>query len=88
MSITFTNKETYLAWRTKWRAKYAKLSETIRECKRDRNRSGREFYRRQACGMMEVRKASKVEAQRQYLAAKAERELAASAPTLAAPTPA
>lgn len=79
MTITFTNKETYLAWRAEWRAEYADLSQTIRQCRIDRDRSGREFYRTRAREMMEVRKESKIEAQRQYLAAKAAREQAASA---------
>jgi len=79
MKITFTSKETYLAWRAEWRAKYADLSQTIRQCRIDHDRSGREFYRTRAREMMEVRKESKVEAQRQYLAAKVARELAASA---------
>jgi hypothetical protein len=79
MKITFTSKETYLAWRAEWRAKYAELSKTIRQCRIDHDRSGREFYRTRAREMMEVRKESKVEAQRQYLAAKAARELAESA---------
>lgn len=85
MSLTFTNKETYLAWRAKWRAEYAKLSETIHMCKQRQNHSSREFYRKQAREMLEVRKASKLEAQRQYLAAKAAQELAASAPPQAQP---
>lgn len=32
-TFTFTNKETYLAYRAEWKAKYAALSETIREKK-------------------------------------------------------
>lgn len=80
MTLTFTNKETYLAWRTEWRAQYAELTQTIRQCRIDHDRSGREFYRVQARKMMEVRSESKVEAQRQYLAAKAALEPAVPAP--------
>lgn len=84
MKITFTNKETYLAWRAEWRAKYADLSQTIRQCRIDHDRSGREFYRVRAREMMEVRKESKIEAQRQYLAAKAAAAQAAQAQPAAA----
>jgi len=85
MKITFNSKETYLAWRTQWRKEYADLSQTIRQCRIDHDRSGREFYRTRAREMMEVRKESKVEAQRQYLAAKVARELAESAHPLPEP---
>lgn len=79
MKITFNSKETYLAWRSKWRAEYASMSKTIRQCRIDHNRSGREFYRIQARALMEVRAESKVEAQKQYLLAKAAQEQAAGA---------
>jgi len=32
-TFTFTNKEEYLAYRAEWKAKYAEISETIREKK-------------------------------------------------------
>ena len=32
-TFTFTNKETYLAYRSEWKANYKKLTETIREYK-------------------------------------------------------
>lgn len=77
----FTNKETYLAWRAAWKKAYAQLAEEIREHKRDMRdkdpmvRAGgqwrRHAARKKAAYMIEVRKNSKIEAQRQYLAAKA-----------------
>lgn len=77
----FTNKTEYLAWRTEWRAKYAELSENIRQQKLNRKdkdpmiRSSAQCfcwsYRQEATVLLEIRKNSKVEAQRQYLAAKA-----------------
>jgi len=76
----FTNKAEYLAWRTEWRAQYAELSENIREQKLSRKdkdalirASAQCFcwrYRQEATALLELRKKSKVEAQRQYLAAK------------------
>lgn len=78
----FTNKAEYLEWRAAWRAHYALMAEEIRECKQLRKTApdpedrGHAQYRRQqlraeAAGLMEIRKNSKLEAQRQYLAAKA-----------------
>lgn len=115
-SFTFTNKETYLAYRAEWKAKYAALSETIREKKWMHKEYARacskawletkgkwpDYYnkirellasnpryvhleqkykndgrwiaqlKKQATEMLEELKAAKAEAQRQYLAAKAE----------------
>lgn len=77
----FTNKEEYLAWRAEWRAQYAQLTQDIREHKllrKDRDpatRSRAQYYcwsgRKEATALLELRKKSKVEAQRQYLATKA-----------------
>lgn len=77
----FKNKEEYLAWRAAWRAEYQALSESIREQKRLRKeasdasiRSSAQCfcwrYRQEAAALLETRKHSKLEAQRQYLAAK------------------
>jgi ferredoxin-thioredoxin reductase catalytic subunit len=77
----FKNKEEYLAWRAAWRAEYQALSESIREQKcnrKDRDPAIRSSaqcfcwrYRQEAAALLETRKRSKLEAQRQYLAAKA-----------------
>lgn len=112
--FTFTNKETYLAYRSEWKAKYAEISETIRNKKwmqkeysracnkahKTTNGKWPDYYnqirelvkqnprlvhleekykndgrwleklRKQATEMLEELKAARLEAQRQYLAAK------------------
>lgn len=80
--MKFTNKETYLAYRSNWKSEYNELSKQIRVLKAETRESGHqitcsEFYelyklKQKATAMLEERKASKVEAQRQYLAAKGE----------------
>lgn len=88
MEINFTNRETYIAWRAKWRVSYKAISAEIREGKqalRDAYRSSdpkapnlqRElnFNRSLANRMMETRKEAKelVKAQReQHFAAQQE----------------
>jgi len=77
----FTNKEEYLAWRAEWRAQYAQLTQDIREYKllrKDRDPASRSHAkyrcwacRKEATALLELRKKSKIEAQRQYLATKA-----------------
>lgn len=77
----FTNKTEYLAWREAWRKHYALLSEQIREEKRERKNPDAGLracaqchcwsLRQEATAILELRKKSKIEAQRQYLAAKA-----------------
>lgn len=118
-TFTFNNHESYLAYRSAWKAQYAEISETIREKKWIRKEYSRacnkawtetkgkwpEYYnkirellstnpryvhleakykndgrwleklRKQATEMLEELKAAKQEAQRQYLAAKAQKEL-------------
>ena len=81
---TFNNKETYLAYRSNWKAEYKQLSEDIRDLKLDikdaqRNNdfTGRPQYslyklRKQATAMLAELKEAKQEAQRQYLASKQE----------------
>ena len=99
MKFTFTNKETYLAYRSEWKANYKQLSQDIRDLKfcrafpqanrfsdpggknveRYREIENRLFNNPNTCvewklaqaqakatAMLEERKASKVEAQRQY----------------------
>lgn len=78
-NIQFNSKETYLAYRSEWKAEYKRLSKEIRE-ERIQIRSQRGIesiqywylkgLREQATAMLEERKASKVEAQRQYLQAR------------------
>jgi len=96
-TFTFTNKETYLAYRSNWKAEYKQLSQQIRDYKfmnwfmslrlperitpqnqarfdKLKAQYGSRFYyieplKAKARQMLEERKASKVEAQRQYLAA-------------------
>lgn len=77
----FTNKAAYLAWREAWRKHYALLSEKIREEKRERKnpdpalRGCAQYHcwalRQEATELLALRKKSKEEAQRQYLASKA-----------------
>lgn len=83
-TFTFNSKETYLAYRSNWKANYKALSQQIRELnndikvtQREKGYAGAMQYqklklRAQATAMIEERKASRVEAQRQYLAAHAE----------------
>ena len=74
----FTNKETYLAYRSEWKAEYKKLSQKIREFKDDvrgRNITWEEALKlyklkRKATDMLEELKEAKVESQRQCLASK------------------
>ena len=78
---SFTTKAEYLVWRATWRAAYKELTKEIREAKVDRKskdatiRSMAQYQcfslRKAATFMLEHRKNSKVEAQRQYLVAKA-----------------
>jgi hypothetical protein len=80
--MKFTNKETYLEYRSNWKSEYNTLSKQIRVLKATVRESGhqitwtefRELYqlKAKATAMLEERKESKVEAQRQYLAAKGE----------------
>lgn len=80
---TFNSKETYLAYRSNWKAQYKALSQQIRETRHDireaqKNRKyagGMQYaalkLRKQAAAMLEELKEAKLEAQRQYLASKA-----------------
>ena len=73
----FTNKNEYLIWRTAWKENYAALAKEIRLNKAARKsedpaiRSGCQYQcwrqRHEASAMLEQRKQSKIEAQRQYL---------------------
>ena len=67
----FNSKETYLAYRSEWKSEYNTLSQTIRD-----NKHTWTHYRlkKQATAMLEELHLSKAEAQRQYLAAKAQKE--------------
>ena len=77
----FTNKDQYLTWREAWRTHYLLLTEQIRQEKRDRKnpdpalRSMAQWHcvslRQEATTLLTLRRNSKVEAQRQYLALKA-----------------
>lgn len=74
----FTTKAQYLVWRTAWKENYAALTKEIRETKAKRKdkdplmRGGAQYtcwrLRQQATAMLEQRKQSKIEAQRQYQA--------------------
>lgn len=74
----FTTKAQYLVWRTAWKENYAALVKEIREYKATRKspdaglRACAQYncwrLRREATQMLEQRKQSKIEAQRQYLA--------------------
>jgi hypothetical protein len=76
----FNGKTEYLAWREAWRKHYALLTEQIREQKlarKDKDPSVRSsaqcvcwMLRQEATALLEKRKQSKIEAQRQYLASK------------------
>ena len=89
MNTSFNSKETYLAYRSEWKANYKTLSQEIhelrneiKETQRAKGYAGSMQYtliklRAKATAMIEERKASKVEAQRQYLVAK-ESELVAA----------
>lgn len=80
MKLPFNNKETYLAWRAEWRANYRELSQTIRQCKIDHDRSGREYYRARAREQMEIRKQSKLQSQECFLAERAAKAALAAQP--------
>lgn len=76
----FTDKPTYLAWRTAWKENYRELAAEIREYKATRKstdaglRSQAQYQcwrlRQEAAEMLEQRKQSKIEAQRQYIASR------------------
>ncbi len=78
---TFNSKETYLAYRSEWKANYKALSQQIRETKIDIKETQRANgyagsmqyellkLRKKATAMLEELKLAKQEAQRQYLAA-------------------
>jgi hypothetical protein len=76
MKFTFTNKETYLAYRSEWKANYKALTQGIRNLKAEMRESGHQItwtefsqlskLKAKATAMLEERKESKVEAQRQY----------------------
>jgi hypothetical protein len=76
MKFTFTNKETYLAYRSNWKAEYKTLSQEIRALKTQMRESGHKItwtefsqlmkLKAKAQSMLEERAESKVEAQRQY----------------------
>ena len=84
-TFAFNSKETYLAYRSNWKAQYNELSQQIRELKSDirQTQQAKEYagsmqyelikLRARATFMLEQRELSKQEAQRQYLAAKAEK---------------
>ncbi len=81
MKFTFNSKETYLAYRSEWKANYKALSQQIRETKVDiketqraKGYAGSMQYellklRKKSTAMLEELKLAKQEAQRQYLAA-------------------
>jgi len=74
----FTNKNEYLIWRTAWKENYAALAKEIRLNKAARKGEDAAtrsicqwrccLLRREAAALLEQRKQSKIEAQRQYLA--------------------
>lgn len=68
MKFTFTNKETYLAYRSEWKAQYKKLSADIRAVKHTWKHHS---LRRKATAMLEELKLARVEAQRLYQAERA-----------------
>lgn len=79
----FTDKESYLTWRTAWRAHYAELTKAIRAQKRLRREAPDaaersiaqcrcHLFRQDAVALLKQRKESKIEAQRQYQAHKAQ----------------
>lgn len=80
MKFTFTNKETYLAYRSNWKAEYKTLSQEIRTLKAQVRESGHQItwtefsqlykLKAKATAMLEERKEAKAEAQRQYLQSK------------------
>jgi hypothetical protein len=82
MNITFTNKETYIAWRAEWRADYAELTTKIRSLRREMNEAFRDnrpaanaqfqlrMARYKANEMMELRAEAKTRAAEQYAASR------------------
>lgn len=80
-NTSFNSKETYLAYRSEWKAEYTQLSKEIRALKAEIRQPDRKIsweeardlrkLKDTATAMIEERKASKVEAQRQYLESKA-----------------
>lgn len=67
MNNKFTNKQEYLAYRSAWKAEYEKLSNEIRKYRGSWTHIGLKL---KATDMLEERKLSKIEANRQYLEAK------------------
>lgn len=79
-TFTFTSRDGYLDYRAAWKAEYKQLSKDIRKAKLDHKAAQREGryvshwtlrdMQERAFRMLAERAASKVEAQRQYLAAR------------------
>lgn len=77
----FNTKEEYLAYRSEWRAEYKQLSQNIRALKAETRKSCHNItweealklwkLKKKATEMLTERKESKIESQRQYLAAHA-----------------
>lgn len=80
--MKFTTKQEYLTWRAEWRANYKHLSENIRIAKLENkklNRAGQSTrcltsIKSTATEMLLERQASKVRAQQQYIAGRAQTE--------------
>ncbi len=89
-AFTFNDRASYIAYRADWKARYKALSEEIRETRAaikqayaDNNedrastlQQSKAFLRTQARHMMMEIEAAKIEAQRQYVAERAEKKAA------------
>lgn len=84
--LYFETKQDYLDWRVDWRERYADLSKTIREERKAWRAEGSDHdpklhhslfrHRAEARTMLDLRKASKVKAERLYQQSKAVVEVA------------
>lgn len=80
MNNKFNNKETYLAYRSEWKASYKELSNDIRNLKSEMRESGHQITWSEYCNLYNLKNkatemlsqlaAAKIEAHRQYLASK------------------
>lgn len=74
--LKFTDRDSYLAWRDKWRSEYSTLSRKIRELRIARDFSQKNWLSSNAATQMLIREASKRKAGKQRAAALAEKAAA------------
>lgn len=67
-SLTFTDRDSYLAWVADWKKRYAQLSTQIRAMRKDGDHCYARGYKPEANALLWIRKAAKVKAGQQRAA--------------------